>query len=61
MNSSTKGIGSWLSENKMLPNIKKVTCTEHGINRAAIHDKQFTPTSSQKDLGIIVQDNIAWN
>ena len=30
MNSSTKGIESWLSENKMLPNLKKVK----GITRA---------------------------
>ena len=44
MNSSTKGIESWLSENKMLPNLKKSHVLNiKGITRAAIHDTPLTP------------------
>ena len=61
MNSSTKGIESWLSENKMLPNLKSHVVNIKGITRSAIHDTPLTRTSPQKDLGIIVQDNLTWN
>ena len=59
MNKATDNIQTWLNTNMMLPNTKKShTLNFKGNLEAHLCNAKLTPEQSQRDLGLIVQQNL---
>ena len=62
MNKATDNIQAWLNTNMILPNTKKKhTLNIKGNLEAHLCNAKLTPVQSQRDLGLIVQQNLSWN
>ena len=62
MNKATDNIQAWLNTNMMLPNTKNShTLNIKGNLEAHLCNAKLIPVKSQRDLGLIVQQNLSWN
>ena len=62
MNKATENIEKWLSENKMTPNTKKFHIVNiKGALKANLMDSPLEPVESQRDLGLILYQNLNWS
>ena len=62
LNKTTLNIDRWLSSNQMKPNVKKTHLLNFkGDLRAKLSGYDITNCSTQRDLGLIVAENLNWS